>query len=101
MKVEKRTAVENGSLLGSIKEMAFDQQTRITTARETSNLAGLRGIVTNFGFKIRTQIDGDDVLVWKEKIEATVPKTKSKKANAAAASTPATEGAVHVETAVA
>jgi len=41
---------------------------RVTTARDAYLLGGLAGVVKRHGFMLRRQLDGDDLLVWLEKL---------------------------------
>ncbi len=58
---------KHSGLTQAILALKAGQALRITSASEARNLGGISGIIQRkSGKKLRSQADGDDVLVWLE-----------------------------------
>lgn len=74
MNIEKKPAQSafkpSRNLFKTICSLRKDQAVRITTAREARAMAGMSTqIARATGKRVRTKVDGDDILVWLEERE--------------------------------
>lgn len=70
MNIERKSAPVKRTSLGkelakAVAELKPNQCLRLSTAREVYTLGSMRGLMARQGLRVTTQLEGDDVLVFK------------------------------------